>query len=95
VPGGELAGIEYEALPILGFALAAGALVCVPFLDRGQGLGRVSLFTVPGVLAALYVVGSTAWGYRSWVPVGVVAGAAGLLAAMGLATRPPGRSARE
>ena len=35
VPGGEIAGIEYEAIPILLFGLVGLCLLLVPFLDRG------------------------------------------------------------
>ena len=50
VPGGEIAGIEYEAIPILVFGLAGALLVAVPFLDRDAGRnGRA--FTWIGVVA--------------------------------------------
>src|SRR5437667_6282760 len=35
VPGGEVMGLEYEAIPILLSGVAALVLVLVPFLDRG------------------------------------------------------------
>jgi len=35
VPGGEIFGIEYEAIPIIIFSLAGLFLMLVPFLDRG------------------------------------------------------------
>jgi len=77
VPGGSIAGLEYEAIPILGFGLAALLLVLVPFLDRGVvRRGRSPVFTAVGVLAAVYMVALTAWGYRSLVPVYTVVGAA-------------------
>jgi quinol-cytochrome oxidoreductase complex cytochrome b subunit len=42
----------------------------VPFLDRGaSSRGRSPVFTGIGVVVAAYIVGMTAWGYRSWVPV--------------------------
>jgi quinol-cytochrome oxidoreductase complex cytochrome b subunit len=70
VPGGTIFGLEYEALPILGFGLAALILVLVPFLDRGAArTGRSPMFTVAGVVAVVYMVALTAWGYRSLVPV--------------------------
>jgi len=68
VPGGGVAGLEYETLPILGFGLAALLLVLVPFLDRKPSARAGSGFTLIGVLALVYVVGMTARGYRSWVP---------------------------
>jgi cytochrome b6 len=70
VPGGSVLGLEYEAIPILGFAVAGLALVLVPFLDRGVvRRGRSPVFTAVGVLALIYMVALTAWGYHSWVPV--------------------------
>ena len=53
VPGGEIMGIEYEAIPILFFGLAALLMVLVPFLDRGlERTGQSPLFTAVGVVAA-------------------------------------------
>ena len=73
VPGGEILGIEYEAIPILLFGLAGLLLVLVPFLDRKLvATGRSPLFTTIGVVAVLYMVGMTAWGYRSLNPVWAV-----------------------
>jgi quinol-cytochrome oxidoreductase complex cytochrome b subunit len=80
VPGGEIAGIEYEAIPILLFGLAGLLLVLVPFLDRRVVReGGSPTFTAVGALALLYIVGMTAWGYRSLVPVWVVGGTAVLV----------------
>jgi cytochrome b6 len=73
VPGGEIAGIEYEAIPILGFGLAGLLLVLVPFLDRRVVReGRSPGFTLVGALALVYIIAMTAWGYRSLVPVWAV-----------------------
>jgi quinol-cytochrome oxidoreductase complex cytochrome b subunit len=86
VPGGEIFGIGYEAIPILLFGVAGLALVLVPFLDRGVvRTGRSPGFTALGALAVVYMTGMTAWGYRSWVPVAVVAVTAALMVAMGIA----------
>ena len=86
VPGGEILGIGYEAIPILVFGLGGLLMVLVPFLDRGVVRhGRSPLFTAAGVLALLYITGMTAWGYRSWVPVAVVAATAVFVVLMGLA----------
>jgi cytochrome b6 len=75
VPGGEVAGIEYEAIPILVFGLLGLVLVLVPFLDRGVAVrGRSPGFTILGVVALGYVVAMTAWGYQSLVPVYVLLG---------------------
>jgi cytochrome b6 len=77
VPGGEIMGIGYEAIPILLFGAGGLLLVLVPFLDRGvRRNGRSPLFTAAGLIALGYITGMTAWGYRSWVPVGVVAATA-------------------
>ncbi len=73
VPGGEIWGIEYEVIPIALFSLAGLLLVLVPFLDRKvRRTGRSPLFTVIGWLAVAYIVGLTAWGYRSFTPLLVV-----------------------
>jgi quinol-cytochrome oxidoreductase complex cytochrome b subunit len=81
VPGGEVAGIEYEAIPILAFGLLGLILVLVPFLDRGVALrGRSPGFTILGAVALVYVVAMTAWGYSSLVPLYVALGAAAALA---------------
>jgi quinol-cytochrome oxidoreductase complex cytochrome b subunit len=84
VPGGEVLGVEYEAIPILLFGLAGLALVLVPFLDRG---GRGRGLTVAGVLAVVYVVGMTARGYRSLVPVWAVLATVLVTLILGLGTR--------
>jgi cytochrome b6 len=76
MPGGSIAGLEYEAIPILGFGLAALLLVLVPFLDRGVvRRGRSPLFTAVGMVAVVYMVALTAWGYRSLAPVYALLGA--------------------
>ncbi len=73
VPGGEIWGIEYEVIPILLFAAAGLFLLLVPFLDRkvrrtGHSLG----FSVAGWLGIAFIVGMTAYSYRSFVPLLVV-----------------------
>lgn len=73
VPGGHVLGLEYEAIPILLFGLGGLLMLLVPFLDRGLARrGKSPGFTLVGVLAVIYMVALTAWGYRSWVPVWVV-----------------------
>ena len=95
VPGGEIAGIEYEAFPILLFLLGAGLLVLVPFLDRGAArTGRSPIFTGIGVGVLAYAVGLTAHGYRSLLPVLVVLASAALIGVLALATRPAARPQR-
>lgn len=86
VPGGEVAGIEFEAIPLLFFGLAALLLVLVPFLARTERGDRAR--AVIGALACVYVVGLTAWGYRSWVPVAVLLGSGVVLALLAWGTRP-------
>jgi quinol-cytochrome oxidoreductase complex cytochrome b subunit len=86
VPGGSIWGLEYEAIPILGFGLAAALLVLVPFLDRGSvRRGRSPMFTDAGVVAIVYMVALTAWGYRSFVPVYAVLGAGVFIWLLGVA----------
>ncbi len=88
-PGGEIMGVEYEAIPILLFGLGGLLLLFVPFFDREDATGpvRSRLFTIIGLLALVYVVGMTAWGYRSWVPVLAVVATAVFVAILGMGTR--------
>jgi cytochrome b6 len=80
VPGGSVLGLEYEAIPILGFGAAALLLVLVPFLDRGVvRRGRSPGFTAAGVVALVYLVAMTCWGYRSFVPLYAILGGAALV----------------
>jgi cytochrome b6 len=90
-PGGELAGIEFEAVPILLFGLVAGMLLLVPFLDGdSRRRGRSRLFTGLGAAGLLYAIVMTAWGYRSPLPFLVLGVIAALWALLALATRPRG-----
>jgi cytochrome b6 len=87
VPGGEILGIEYEAIPILLFGAGGLILVLVPFLDRGVVReGRSPVFTIGGVLALGYIVAMTAWGYASLAPLWIVAGFAAAVAVFTLLT---------
>jgi cytochrome b6 len=93
VPGGEIAGIEYEAIPILLFGAAGLLLILVPFLDRGVvRRGRSPAFTVVGAAALAYIVAFTAWGYRSLVPVWVVLATGALIAVLSFGTRRTGET---
>ena len=88
VPGGEIFGIEYEAIPILLFSLSGLLLVLVPFLDRSvDRTGRSPIFTWVGIVAVIYMVGMTAWGYRSLAPVYAVLATALMVVILGLGTR--------
>jgi cytochrome b6 len=88
VPGGEILGIEYEAIPILLFSLGGLLMMLVPFLDRGvDHTGRSPIFTWIGVVALVYMVGMTAWGYRSWAPVWAMLASGLVIAVLGLGTR--------
>jgi quinol-cytochrome oxidoreductase complex cytochrome b subunit len=87
VPGGEIMGVEYEAIPVLLSGLGALVLILVPFLDRGvERHGRSPLFTAAGVVALIYIVGFTAWGYDSLVPVWVVLATAVVVAILSIGT---------
>jgi cytochrome b6 len=93
VPGGEILGIEYEAIPILFFSLAGLLLVLVPFLDRNvERTGQSRGFTLVGIVAVTYMVALTAWGYKSLVPIWVVAATVGLVWVLRLGTK---RAARK
>jgi quinol-cytochrome oxidoreductase complex cytochrome b subunit len=73
VPGGEIFGVEYEAIPILLFSTAGLALLLVPFLDRRAARdGRSPAWTVAGIAGLVFVVGMTCWGYASLIPLYVV-----------------------
>ena len=91
VPG----GIEYEALPIIGFSLIGALAFLVPFLDRGiTRNGRSPVFTLIGAVAVVAMVTLTAIGYRSWWPVwaSLVLAVAPALAGWAMARDRGGRS---
>lgn len=90
VPGGEVLGIEYEAIAILLFSLGGLVLILVPFLDRGiVTRGRSPAFTIAGALALAFAIGMTCWGYGSLLPLYIVFGSVALLALFGFVTRHP------
>jgi cytochrome b6 len=91
VPGGEIFGMEYEAIPILLSGVAALIVVLVPFIDAGRP-ARGRWLSVLGALTAAYAVGMTAWGYGSLTPVYVVLASVVLLSVLGWVTRQPGRN---
>jgi quinol-cytochrome oxidoreductase complex cytochrome b subunit len=70
VPGGEILGIENEALAILAFGAVGAAAFVLPFLDRGiVARGRSPLITALAALALAFIVVMTAIGYHAWWPV--------------------------
>ncbi|HET9234792.1 MAG TPA: hypothetical protein VFP10_11685, partial [Candidatus Eisenbacteria bacterium] len=90
VPGGSVAGIEYEVIPIVLFGLGGLLLLLVPFLDRDASrTGRSPLWTAGGAVAATYIVVMTSLGYHSFVPVLIVLGTVVLIAIFGWATGSP------
>jgi quinol-cytochrome oxidoreductase complex cytochrome b subunit len=81
-------GIGYEAIPILLFMIGGVILLIVPFLDRNiVKKGRSPGFTIAGWIVVVYVVGMTAVGYRSWVPLYVVVVSMLLVAIISWGTR--------
>jgi len=57
-------GFEGEVLGVMGFNVAAVLLVAAPFLDRRAATGHPSkLMTAAGVLAAIYLIVFTIYGY--------------------------------
>jgi quinol-cytochrome oxidoreductase complex cytochrome b subunit len=75
VPGGELVGVENEAIAILAFGVIGLAAFFLPFLDRNiTRKGRSPVYTLLGVVGIVFIVVMTAIGYHSWIPL--VAGAA-------------------
>jgi len=88
VPGGEIMGIEYEAVPILFFSFAGLAMLLVPFFDPDPDDRRRSRrMTQIGVISLIFIVGMTSWGYRSLLPIGIVLATAAMVLVMGAATR--------
>lgn len=85
VPGGEIAGVEYEAIPLLAFGLGAALLVLAPFLGSSARAEKLRIGI--GAVVCVYVVGMTAWGYRSWVPLGILVGTGVVLGLLALGTR--------
>jgi len=83
VPGGEIMGLEYEAIPIFIFGAAGLLLLLVPFLDRGRSVG----WALGGVAALIFAVGMTCWGYASLLPLYVVFITAILLSLFAFITR--------
>jgi quinol-cytochrome oxidoreductase complex cytochrome b subunit len=90
VPGGEILGVEFEAIPIMLFGLGGLLLILVPFLDRGVVTrGRSPAFTAIGAAVSLFVVAMTTWGYDSLVPLYIALGTVLVIGILGFVTRPP------
>lgn len=88
VPGGEILHIEYEAIAIMIFGLGGLLMVLVPFLDRGiEKNGKSPMFTLAGIIALVFMIGMTVWGYASLLPIGIVVATAGALLLVGYLTR--------
>jgi quinol-cytochrome oxidoreductase complex cytochrome b subunit len=88
VPGGEIFGIEYEAIPIIIFSLGGLFLMLVPFLDRGAArTGRSPRWSIGAIGALLFVLGMTCWGYASLLPLYVVLISALLISILAFITR--------
>lgn len=88
VPGGEFAGIEFEAMAILVFGIGGLLLVMVPFLDRRVVKeGRSPGYTLIGILALIYIVALSCWGYASLAPLYIVLISVLLLLGIAYATR--------
>ncbi len=90
VPGGEILHIEYEAFAIMAFGIGGLLMVLVPFLDRGvERTGKSPMFTIVGIVALLFMVGMTIWGYASLLPLWIVIGTIALLFGVSYITAPP------
>ena len=90
VPGGEIFGIEYEAIPIMLFGLGGALLMAVPFLDRGAArTGRSPGWSIAAVIALAWIVGMTCWGYGTLLPLYIVFASAALLLVLAYITRGP------
>lgn len=90
VPGGELFGVEYEAIPIILFGAAGLLLLLVPFFDRRGSTG----WPLAGAVAVVFVVVMTCWGYGTLVPLYVVLASVLLLSLFAFITRGPRGTSR-
>jgi quinol-cytochrome oxidoreductase complex cytochrome b subunit len=89
VPGGEIFGVEYEAIPIVLFGLGAAVLIGVPFLDRNVlKRGKSPMFTIAGIVVLIYMLVMTCWGYASALPLYIAGATAVLLGLVAWITRP-------
>ncbi|HXI01591.1 MAG TPA: cytochrome b N-terminal domain-containing protein [Candidatus Saccharimonadales bacterium] len=78
VPGGAILGLEFEQIAIMAFGFGGLLLLTVPFLDTGsKRSGR--MVQGAGWVVLAYMVGMTSYGYRSFWPLVIAAGGAGLV----------------
>jgi len=84
-PGGEIFGVETEAIPMLLFGLGGVVLMLVPFLDRRSS----RIWNVSGIGAVIFIVAMTCWGYDSLMPLYAVIASALLLLILAFITRGP------
>ena len=90
VPGGEIFGIEYEAIPILLFGLGGALLLLVPFLDTGAARdGRSPKWSTAAVVVLTWMVAMTCWGYGTLIPLYIVFLTVLLLSVFAFITRGP------
>ncbi len=74
IPGGEILGIENEAIAILVFGGVGAAGLVLPFLDRTVSRrGKSPIFTIIGWVAIIFIAVMTSIGYHSFVPIGAAA----------------------
>jgi cytochrome b6 len=70
VPGGEVLGVENEAIAVLAFGVIAAVAFLIPFLDRSATRGgRGPIVSLAGVAMLAFIVVMTSIGYRAWWPV--------------------------
>jgi quinol-cytochrome oxidoreductase complex cytochrome b subunit len=88
VPGGSIAGLTFDAIAIMAFGLGGLLMILVPFIDRGvEKNGKSPGFTIAGVVALVFMIGMTVWGYKSLLPLGIVILTVALLLIIGYVTR--------
>ncbi len=70
VPGGQTLGVEHEAWVLLGSGVLVALGFLLPLLDRSVvRQGRSPWVTFVAAVLLVYIVATTAYGYRAWWPV--------------------------